>query len=68
VLGDMSDKTDPKDERQSGNLAPARRNRSAVARQIEDNLKRAYEASLNEPVPDRFVQLLAQLRDKEGKS
>lgn len=40
----------------------------AIAKQIEENLKRVYQASLTEPVPDRFVQLLAQLRDKESKS
>ena len=32
---------------------------------IDDNLKRAYEATLAEDMPDRFKQLLDQLRQKE---
>lgn len=41
--------------------------RRAVAQEIEENLKRVYQATLTEEVPDRFVQLLAQLREKEKK-
>lgn len=40
----------------------------AVVQQIEENLKLVYQASLAEPVPDRFLQLLAQLREKEGST
>lgn len=32
---------------------------------IDDNLKRVYEATLAEDMPDRFKQLLDQLREKE---
>lgn len=32
---------------------------------IDDNLKRVYEATLAEDMPDRFKQLLEQLREKE---
>ena len=32
---------------------------------IDDNLKRVYEATLAEDMPDRFKQLLDQLRQKE---
>jgi len=39
-----------------------------VAREIDENLKRVYSATLNEDVPDRFTQLLAWLRDKEARS
>lgn len=39
-----------------------------VAREIDENLKRVYSATLNEDVPDRFAQLLAQLRDKEAQT
>lgn len=39
-----------------------------VAREIDENLKRVYSATLNEDVPDRFTQLLARLRDKETRS
>ncbi|GHC54701.1 NepR family anti-sigma factor [Neogemmobacter tilapiae] len=30
--------------------------------QIDENLKRVYEASLSEDLPDRFKDLLSQLR------
>ncbi|MDP3262880.1 MAG: NepR family anti-sigma factor [Tabrizicola sp.] len=41
--------------------------RTEVSRAIEASLKRAYEATLSEAVPDRFLQLLAQLKEKEQK-
>jgi Anti-sigma factor NepR len=31
-------------------------------------LKSAYQALVDEPVPDKFVELLDELRRKEGKS
>lgn len=31
-------------------------------------LKSAYQSLVDEPVPDRFVKLLDDLRSKEGKS
>ena len=34
--------------------------------QIDENLKRIYDETLKEEVPDRFKSLLAQLRDKSG--
>ena len=42
--------------------------KSALAEQIDENLKRVYEDLLKEQVPDRFKDLLAQLRDKEAKT
>ncbi|AJE46209.1 NepR family anti-sigma factor [Celeribacter indicus] len=38
---------------------------SALGSQIEDNLRRVYERTLNEDVPDRFKDLLAQLKAQE---
>ena len=35
--------------------------------QIERNLKRVYDETLNEPLPDRLAELLEQLRKKGGK-
>ena len=32
--------------------------------QIDENLRRAYAESLNQPLPDRFTQLLDQLREQ----
>jgi hypothetical protein len=36
--------------------------------QIDENLKRVYEAALNEEVPDRFKDLLAQLKAKDEQA
>lgn len=36
--------------------------RSSVDNQINENLKRVYDDVLNEAVPDRFHDLLAQLK------
>lgn len=40
---------------------------SRAEREIDANLKRAYEDVLNQEVPDRFTDLLAQLRAAEDK-
>lgn len=40
--------------------------RQAIREQIDENLKRVYTATLNEELPDRFRDLLAQLKGKEG--
>lgn len=36
-----------------------------MRQQIDENLKRVYTAAKSEEVPDRFTELLAQLRAKE---
>jgi len=38
--------------------------KSSLKHQIDENLKRIYEQTLQEPLPDRMLQLLQQLRDK----
>jgi Anti-sigma factor NepR len=40
--------------------------RQAIRQQIDENLKRVYTATLNEEMPDRFRDLLAQLQAKSG--
>ncbi|TMV77294.1 transcriptional regulator [Thioclava sp. BHET1] len=40
--------------------------RTSLRKQIDENLKRAYEEELHREVPDRFTDLLDQLRKKEG--
>ncbi len=62
----MSDKIDG----DKGNRIPkpSRSAQIAMAREIEENLKRVYKASLTEEVPDRFLQLLADLKNRETKS
>lgn len=39
---------------------------SRLQQEIEANLKRAYDDVLHEDVPDRFTQLLAQLKQTDG--
>ncbi len=39
--------------------------RQAIREQIDENLKRVYTAALNEELPDRFRDLLEQLRGKD---
>ena len=41
---------------------------SRLQDEIDANLKRAYDDVLNEDVPDRFTQLLQQLKDKPASS
>ena len=38
--------------------------KASIKRQIDENLKRIYDETLNEEVPDRFKELLVQLRQK----
>ncbi|AQS49669.1 MULTISPECIES: NepR family anti-sigma factor [Thioclava] len=40
--------------------------KSSIRDQINQNLKKVYEEALQEEVPDRFKDLLAQLKAKEG--
>jgi len=39
--------------------------KNRITEQIDENLKLVYEGLLKEQVPDRFKQLLAQLKAKE---
>lgn len=34
--------------------------------QIDENLRRVYSEALNQPLPERFTQLLDQLREKQS--
>jgi len=45
---------------------PSQRKSPTVDDQIDENLKRVYEDVLTEAVPDRFLDLLAQLRATEA--
>lgn len=40
--------------------------RQAIRDQIDENLKRVYRAALDEELPDRFKELLEQLKAKQG--
>lgn len=41
--------------------------KSKVRRHIDENLRRIYAETLNEPVPDKLKQLLEQLRQKAAQ-
>lgn len=45
-------------------MTKERRN-TKLDQQIDENLRRAYSEAANEPIPDRFTQLLEQLRQQE---
>lgn len=62
------DTSDPAGKKQRSARSGLKEASPTVAREIDENLKRVYSATLNEEVPDRFAQLLAQLRDKEAQS
>lgn len=40
--------------------------RQAIRAQIDENLKRVYTSALNEELPERFRELLIQLRAREA--
>ena len=40
--------------------------RRAIRAQIDENLKLVYSEALNVQLPDRFRELLAQLKSKDG--
>lgn len=42
--------------------------KSKVRRQINENLRRIYDETLNEQIPDRLTQLLEQLRQNAGQA
>ncbi|MHA6345799.1 NepR family anti-sigma factor [Roseivivax sp. CAU 1761] len=47
------------------------RDKPKQAQVIDDNLKRVYQDMLDEKVPDRFLDLLSQLKaqdDKQGQN
>lgn len=46
---------------------PEKSPNSKIKTQIDENLKRIYDDVLKEDVPDRFKDLLQQLRDKTDK-
>ena len=42
--------------------------KSPIAQQIDDNLRKVYPSALEENVPDRFLRLLAELRERENNA
>lgn len=48
--------------------APRASAKSAIKAQIDENLKKVYQAALDEEVPDRFKDLLAKLAEKKDSA
>ncbi|MFN0114536.1 MAG: NepR family anti-sigma factor [Paracoccaceae bacterium] len=67
MQSELSDKGGSEGQRIPETPASPRTLRQSVAREIEENLKRVYQASLTYPLPDRFAELIARLRAEEGK-
>ena len=42
-------------------------NSNALKRQIENNLKRVYDETLNEPLPERLATLLERLKHQDQR-
>ncbi|MCW1934481.1 NepR family anti-sigma factor [Pararhodobacter zhoushanensis] len=42
-------------------------NQHDIEDQISENLRRAFKERADEKVPDRFLDLLRQLRDQDGE-
>lgn len=42
-----------------------KRRRAEIEKQIDENLRRVYEQDVGNDIPDRFVELLQQLREQE---
>lgn len=40
----------------------------SVQRQIDENLRRIYAEKVKEDIPDRFQELLKQLREKDAST
>ena len=56
-----------KNDEREAEAKPARVDANVRAH-LGRKLKTAYQSLIEEPVPDRFVKLLEELRSKEGKS
>jgi hypothetical protein len=39
--------------------------KSGLERQIEENLRKVYQKTVDEDVPDRFAELLKQLKEQD---
>ncbi|MBC56031.1 MAG: regulator [Confluentimicrobium sp.] len=43
-------------------------NKSRLEEQIDENLRRVYQQKLEEDVPDRFKELLDQLKEQDSQN
>lgn len=42
------------------------RNKSSVKQQIDENLKRVFDEALKEELPDKFMELIDRLNEKDA--
>lgn len=47
------------------NIRREEHKRAAIAKQIDENLKRVYEQDATDKIPDKFLELLDKLREQE---
>lgn len=59
----MGTHSDPKDPMESSQAAPLP---SELQGQIGKKLRESYSELVSEPIPDRFLQLLQELKSKEA--
>jgi hypothetical protein len=57
-----------KNDEREAEAKPGARVDANVRAHLGRKLKTAYQSLIEEPVPDRFVKLLEELRSKEGKT
>ncbi|MEO0861192.1 MAG: NepR family anti-sigma factor [Pseudomonadota bacterium] len=50
------------------NKKKSSKNPSSLDRQIDENLRRVYDDTLKEELPERFLDLIAQLKDGSGQA
>ncbi len=48
-------------------MASSKPDKEAVQKQIDDNLKRIFEETATQPIPDQLSQLLDKLREQETR-
>lgn len=51
----------------SMNAKQEARTKAEIEKQIDENLRRVYEQDVTKEVPDRFLDLLQQLRKQDGQ-
>lgn len=47
------------------NIRREDKKRAAIEKQIDENLKRVYEQEASDKIPDKFLELLDKLRERE---
>ncbi|MBE3638412.1 transcriptional regulator [Mangrovicoccus sp. HB182678] len=48
-------------------MATPQPDKETVQKQIDDNLRKIFDETANQPIPDQLSQLLQQLREQETR-